>query len=95
MEVHAAADMEDECLRVRLLPAISQGRSELKAGVAGHKTIKEQGIDALRLGIGSDARIEICRTAFNKEDNCAGVWLRAVAAGEREQGGKREERDDA
>jgi len=78
--------MEDQRQRIGLLPALGQGGRELEAGVVRHQPVEQQRVDALRLGIGAHARIQIGRAALNQEHDCGRVPGPRVAAGQREQG---------
>ena len=69
VEAHAAAQMKDERQRIWLLPALGQCGDEVKAHIAGHQPIEEQFVDMFRLSVGADARIEVCRTAFDEKDH--------------------------
>jgi hypothetical protein len=69
METNACAEMEDQRCEVWLFPTCGQGRSELKICVVIHEPIEQNGVDALRLRVGADARIEIGGAALDEEDN--------------------------
>ena len=45
MKANAVAQMEDERERIGLLPALSQGRSEMKTCVARNEPVEEQLVD--------------------------------------------------
>jgi len=80
--------VEDVGQGVGHLPALGQAGLQLEVLVAGEQAVKEQLIDALRLGVGADPRIEVRRAALDDHDQCVGVG--APGAGDQETG----EQDD-
>jgi hypothetical protein len=55
----------------------------MKARIARDQPIEEKRVNALRLRVGSNARIKICRTALDQKDYSARIAPRRVAARER------------
>jgi hypothetical protein len=80
MKAHAGAQVKDERQRIGLLPSLRKRRRQLKMGISFHETVEDQSIDALRLSISADARIEIGRAALDEDDHGVGI-ARSGAAG--------------
>ena len=85
VEADARAQVKREGQRVGLLPAFGQRRREVKARIAGDKTVEQKLVDMFRLAVGSDARIEVRRAALDEKDHRPQITGRGAAACQGEQ----------
>ncbi len=67
MEAHTIADVKHPRQRIRSLPTGREPRLQIEVFVLPHQRVIDQRADALALGIGALAKIEIVGRAFNDE----------------------------
>ena len=76
--------MEDVGQRVGKLPALGQAGLQLEVLVAGEQAVEEQLVDAFRLRVGPDARVEVGGAAL--DDHHQRLRVGPLGAGKKQQG---------
>ncbi len=77
VKAHAVVQMKDVGQRIGNFPALRQPGLQVEVIVAADQGIEEQLVDALRLRVDADARIEVDGTALDDHDQRVGVGLAA------------------
>jgi len=86
VEGDAFAEMEDVGEGSGRVPGCGQVGVEIHFGVAFDEAVEEQSGEALGLGVGAEAGIEVGGIGFDDEDDGGGVGWGAGAGGEEEDG---------
>ena len=76
MEANAAAEMEDVSERVGRLPGFGEVAVEIHLIVALEEAAEEQAVNALRLGVGGEAGVEVGGAGFDEEGEGGGIGVR-------------------
>ena len=84
VKANAVMQMKNVGLRIGNFPAVGQPGLQVKVIVAADQRIEEQIVDAFRLRVHADARIEIGGTALDDHDQRVGIGF--AGAGSEEQG---------
>ncbi len=66
--------MKNVSQRIGNLPAIGESGCNIQIVSAGKQIVEDQVVDALRLRIEADARIQICGAGFDDHDERVGIW---------------------
>ncbi len=85
VEVDAGAEVKDPGERVGAVPGGGEPGLEVEVLVLVDESVVDERADALGLGVGALAQVEVVGRAFDEEADGVGVARRAVAAGERQQ----------
>ena len=80
VKANPLSQVKDICQRIASLPTFSDPWLQIEVLVFAHERIEQQFVDALRLGIGTNAWIKIRRTGLNEKSNCVGIGTTAGAA---------------
>ena len=80
---HAAMEVEDVGQRIGNLPALGQPGLHVEMLIASEQRVEEKLVNALRLRVDPNSRIEIRRTALNNHDQRVGIG--SLGAGEERQ----------
>jgi hypothetical protein len=79
VKLHALVQMKYISKRIGNVPSLSQARLNVQVLVAGAKVIEKQLVDALRLPIQPNSRIQVSGTVFDNHDQ--GVRIGLARAG--------------
>ena len=82
VKLHAMVQVEDIGQRIGNVPALGQAGGDIEVVAAGQQVVEDEVVDALRLRVQTDARIEVGGAAL--DDHHQGVGVGFAGAGESE-----------
>ena len=88
MKLHAVMQMKNIGERIGNFPALGEPGRDIEIIAAREQIIEDQIVDALRLRIDSDSRVEIRGARFDHHHQRVGIGL--VRAGEQEKASNRQ-----